>query len=370
MVSKGKRARSPRRPAVNENSRTRERETIGIDLGDRQSDLCVVDGSGELVARTKAATTRPGLTRSLKRYPGSRVIIEVGTHSPWVSRLLEGLGHEVVVANAGRVRRIAEMEDKSDKIDAELLARLGRVDVKILRPIKHRGEQVQRDRALLRVRDELVRARTSLVTQARGIAKSLGDRMPRCDAQSFAKRLDRDELRDLFPGLGTLVKAVGELTRQIKALDGEIEEVIRQRYPETRQMRQVTGVGPITSLTYAVTIEDPERFARSRDVGPYIGLRPKRRQSGKADPELRISKAGDPYLRRTLVQAAHYIIGVHGPDTALRRFGERIKSRGGRSATKRAAVAVARKLAVLLHRLWVTKEKYEPLRGVWQADAN
>ncbi len=354
---------------MSEDSRTIERATIGIDLGDRQSDLCILDGSGEVVSRTRTATTKAGLARAMKRHGGARVVIEVGGHSPWVSRHLEGLGYEVVVANAARVRRIAEMEDKSDRIDAELLARLGRVDAKLLRPIKHRGEQVQRDRALLRVRDELVRTRTALVTQARGIAKSLGDRLPRCDAQNFAQRLEREELRDLFPGLGTIVRAVGELTRQIKVLEGEIEEVSRQRYPETARLRQVTGVGPITSLTYVVTIEDPKRFARSRDVGPYLGLRPKRRQSGKADPELRISKAGDPYLRRTLVQAAHYIIGVHGPDTALRRFGERIKSRGGRSATKRAAVAVARKLAVLLHRLWVTQEKYEPLRGVAAAAA-
>lgn len=352
---------------MEENSRTTGSETIGIDLGDRQSDLCILDGSGAVVARTKAATTRIGLAKALKRHARAMVIVEVGAHSPWVSRHLEGLGHEVVVANAARVRRIAEMEDKSDRIDAELLARLGRADVKILRPIKHRGEQVQRDRALLRVRDELVRARSSLVTQARGIAKSLGERLPRCDAQNFGKRLNREGLRDLFPGFGTIVRAVIEITEQVKALDGEIEEVSRQRYPETARLRQVTGVGPITSLTYVVTIEDAGRFVRSRDVGPYLGLRPKRRQSGKADPELRISKAGDPYLRRTLVQAAHYIIGVHGPDTALRRFGERVKSRGGKSATKRAAVAVARKLAVLLHRLWVTGERYEPLRGVTAA---
>jgi transposase len=352
---------------VGENSRTMQGETIGIDLGDRQSDLCILDGTGEVVGRRRAATTKIGLARELKRHAGARVIVEVGTHSPWVSRHLEGLGHEVVVANAARVRRIAEMEDKSDRIDAELLARLGRADAKILRPIKHRGEQVQRDRALLRVRDELVRTRSSLVTQARSIAKSLGDRLPRCDAQNFAKRLERDELGNLFPGLGTIVKSVAELTQQINVLDGEIEEVSRRRYPETARLRQIRGVGPITSLAYVVTIEDPKRFARSRDVGPYLGLRPKRRQSGTADPELRISKAGDRYLRRTLVQAAHYILGVHGPDTALRRFGERVKSRGGRSATKRAAVAVARKLAVLLHRLWVSGERYEPQRGATQA---
>lgn len=354
---------------MSENSRTTGRTTIGIDLGDRQSDVCILDESGLVVAHTKAATTEHGLSKTLKRHTGARVIVEVGTHSPWVSRLLEGLGHEVIVANAARVRRIAGKEDKSDRIDAELLARLGRADRELLRPVKHRGEQVQRDRALLRVRDGLVRSRSSLVTQARSIAKSLGKRLPRCDAQNFAKRMEGDELRDMFPGLETILGVVAELSRRIKGLDGEIEEVSRQRYPETARLRQITGVGPITALAYVVTIEDPKRFASSRCVGAYLGLRPKRYQSGKADPELRISKAGDRYLRRTLVQSAHYILGQHGPDTALRQFGERLKKRGGRSATKRAAVAVARKLAVVLHRLWVTGEKYEPMRGVNQAVA-
>lgn len=354
---------------MREDSRTTRGETIGIDLGDRGSDVCVLDETGAVVTRTKAATTELGLTRAVKRHGSARIIIEVGTHSPWVSRLFEGLGHEVIVANPARVRRIAEKEDKSDRIDAELLARLGRVDPKILRPIKHRGEQVQRDRALLRVRDGLVRSRSSLVTQARCIAKSLGKRLPRCDAKNFAQRLDREELRELFPGLTTIREVVGELSRQIDALDSSIEEVSRQSYPETARLRQITGVGPITALAYVVTIEDPRRFKSSRCVGAYLGLRPKRHQSGTADREMRISKAGDPYVRRTLVQAAHYILGHHGPDTALRQFGERVKKRGGKCATKRAAVAVARKLAVLLHRLWVTGEKYEPLRGVRQAAA-
>jgi len=343
--------------------------TIGIDLGDRQSDVCVVDDQGAVVGRTQAATTERGLTTVVKRYVGARVVVEVGTHSPWVSRLLAGLGHELIVANPRRVRRIAEQEDKSDRIDAELLARLGRADPQLLRPIQHRGEQVQRDRALLRVRDGLVRTRTALVVQARGLAKALGHRLPRCDAQAFATRLACAEGEELFPGLATLVAVVAEVSRQIKALDRTIEQVSRARYPATARLRQVPGVGPITALTFVVTLEDPARFAKSRSVGAYLGLRPKRYQSGHADPALHISKAGDPYLRRTLVQAAHYILGHHGPDTALRRFGERVKQRGGRAATKRAAVAVARKLAVLLHRLWVTGAPYEPLYGVASATA-
>lgn len=354
---------------MREHSKTTKDETIGIDLGDRQSDVCILGRAGGVVRRTKVATTERGLTEVMQGHGGTRVIVEVGTHSPWVSRLLERLGHEVIVANPWRVRRIAGHEDKSDRIDAELLARLGRADPQLVRPIKHRGEQVQRDRAVLRVRDGLVRSRTMLVTQGRGIAKSLGRRLPRCDAKNFAQHLQRGTDLEVFPGLETLVRVVAELTRQITALDAQIEAVSRTRYPETARLRQITGVGPITALTFVLMIEDPARFQKSRSVGAYLGLRPKRHQSGAAEAELHISKAGDPYLRRTLVQAAQYILGHYGPDTALRRFGLRVKARGGRAAHKRAAVAVARKLAVLLHRLWVTGATYEPLHGVTERAA-
>ena len=346
------------------NSRMSAGLTIGLDVGDRRSDLCVLDRSGAVQARGQAATTEPGLVAALRPYRGARVVLEVGTHSPWVSRLLARLEYDVIVANPRRVRRIAGMEDKSDRIDAELLARLGRVDPALLRPIVHRGEAVQRDRALLRVRDALVRSRSALVTQARCLGKSLGQRFPRCDAQTFARRVREKQLAEVFPGLPALLTMVAELTAQIRALDGAIERLCRERHPETARLRQVKGVGPITALAFVLTLEDPGRFARSRAVGAYLGLRPKKRQSGEHDPALGISKAGDPYLRRMLVQSGQYILGHFGPDTALRRFGERLIARGGRSARKKAAVAVARKLAVLLHRLWVTGERYEPLRGV------
>ena len=346
------------------NSRIGIGVTIGVDLGDRRSEVCVLDASGEVQWRIHAATSERSLVEALRKYPHARVVLEVGTHSPWVSRLLTGLGYEVIVANPWRVRRIAEREDKSDRIDAELLARLGRADPKLLRPIEHRGEQAQRDRALLRARDGLVRTRSSLVVQARCIAKSLGMRLPRCDAQNFAKRVIEAGLGGSFPGLETVTAIVAELSARIRELDRQVEWMCRERYPETGLLRQVAGVGPITALTFVLTIEEPSRFTRSRDVAAYLGLRPTKRQSGGSDPELRISKAGDPYLRRTLIQAAQYILGHYGPDTTMRRFGERLAARGGRSARKKAVVAVARKLAVLLHRLWVTKQRYEPLRGV------
>jgi transposase len=337
--------------------------TIGIDVSDRRSHACVLDAGGGVCERRSFATTRPAVQRALGPLPPSRVVLEVGTHSPWLSRELEGLGHEVLVANARELRSISRSDRKSDASDAEQLARLGRADPRLLRPIRHRSEQTQRDRARLGVRDGLVRARTSLINQARGLAKALGVRLPSCGADGFARRMQRDQLTQLFPGLDTLVEMIERLTAAIGVQDRAIETLCTERYPQTALLRQVAGVGPITALAYVLTIEDPARFRRSRAVGSYLGLRPRQRDSGESHPELRISKAGDPYLRRTLVQAAHYILGPFGPDTDLRRFGQRVAARGGRAARKKARVAVARKLAVLLHRLWMSAEVYEPQRA-------
>jgi transposase len=348
---------------VNEAITRKDSWTIGVDLGDRFSQACVLDAAGEVAARFRVATTRKALERGLARYSGARVVLEVGTHSPWVSHELEVLGFEAIVANPRRLRSITQSDRKDDRADAEQLARLGRVDPKLLSPIRHRGLSAQRDRSLLAVRDGLVRSRVLLVNQARGLAKPLGLRLPKCTTEGFASRMHREEMTDAFPGMAALVTTVEQLTLQIRALEREIEAMSEERYPETKLLRQVAGVGPVTGLAYVLTLEDPQRFRRSRSVGAYLGLRPRRRQSGEQDPLLRITKAGDPFLRRLLVQCAHYILGPFGPDTDLRRFGLRLVARGGRAGRKKALVAVARKLAVLLHRLWVTGETYEALRG-------
>jgi len=335
--------------------------TIGLDLGDRHTEACVVDGSGEVVESFRVRTTQLGLERALSRFEASRVVLEVGTHSPWVSRRVTALGHEVVVANPRRVRLIAESDAKSDRFDAELLARLGRLDPSLLSPIVHRGEQAQRDLVLIRARDGLVRARSQLINQVRGFAKSLGRRCPASSAEAFAKRVRAALPEDCFPGLETMLGMVEQLTVEIRSMDREVERLCSERYPETAVLRQVKGVGPITALCFVLTLEDPQRFAKSRSVGAYLGLRSRQRDSGQQRPQLRITKAGDALLRRLLVTAAHYILGPFGPDTELRRFGLRLAERGGKAAKKRAVVAVARRLAVLLHRLWSTGEVYQPL---------
>jgi transposase len=337
--------------------------TIGMDLGDKTSRYCVLGDQGEVVAENSVATTRKAMLGRFGTLRRCRIAIEVGTHSPWLSRLLSGLGFEVIVANARQVKLISQSSRKDDRLDAQTLARLARVDPQLLRPIQHRSEKAQGDLMRIRVRAALVETRTSLVNTARGLAKAMGERLPVCDADGF--KLERLEglPGELGKGLEPLVKMVEALTATIKQCEAEIEQIAREQYPETALLRQVSGVGTLIALTFVLTVGDPQRFRRSRDVGCYVGLRPKRSESGESQPQLRITKEGDRYLRKMLVQGAHYILGWRGPDTDLRRWGLKLAERGGKNAKKRALIAVARKLAVLLHHLWTTAEVYEPLRN-------
>ena len=338
--------------------------TVGLDVGDRWSQICVLDQqSGEVVEEGRVRTRAEALER---RFRGRRMrlVLEVGCQSPWISRLLSGLGHEVLVANARRVALIHGSRNKSDRVDAESLARLGRYDPKLLRAVEHRSEQIQVDRALLKARDVLVRSRARLIGHVRGVAKSAGWRVRRSSAECFARHAAENLPEALGPALAPILEQITGLTATIRDYDRQIEQLAGDRYPETALLRQIDGVGMVTSLAFVLKVEDPRRFGRSRTLGPYLGLVPRRDQSGARDPQLRITKQGDPFVRRLLIQCARYILGPFGKDSALRRYGLRIAERGGKHARKRAAVAVARKLAVLLHHLWRTAELYEPLHNL------
>jgi transposase len=337
--------------------------TIGMDLGDRTSRYCVLSKDGEILHEGEVPTTKAGMAEAFGSFGRARIAIEVGTHSPWVSRLLQGLGHEMIVANPKQVKLITESTRKDDRLDAQTLARLARIDPQLLRPIQHRSEKAQGALMVIRVRAALIGVRTSLVNTARGLAKSMGERLPKCDADQMGvlqAALLPPKLRQL---LEPLLKEVESLTEKIKASDREIEQIARRDYPETELLQQVGGVGPLIALTFILTVEDKNRFQKSRDIGCYVGLRPRRSDSGQSQPQLRITKEGDPYLRTMLVQGAHYIISRRGPDTDLKRWGLHLAKHGGKRGKKRAVVAVARKLGILLHRLWVTSEVYEPLRN-------
>lgn len=336
--------------------------TVGMDLGDRTSHICVLDEGGTVVERGKVQTTREGLSRRFEGQARMRIALEVGTHSPWVSRLLKDLGHEVLVANPRKTRLIYQSRGKQDPVDAEALARIARLDPKLLYPVEHRAEAVAQDLAVIRARDALVRTRTQLVNHVRGAVKATGHRVKKCSTRTFTEKAVGEIPEEVREALSRVVTTFEVVSRQILVLDKRIRELGKEKYPETALLRQVGGVGPIVALAYVLTLEHSGRFRRSRAVGPYLGLVPARSQSGDSDPELRITKEGDNLVRRLLVQSAQYILGPFGEDCDLRRFGLALSARGQRNAKKRAVIAVARKLAVLLHRLWKSAEVYEPLR--------
>ena len=347
-----------------------EKLTIGLDLGDRESNFCMVNQADEVLVRGTLSTTKAGLNKLFEKMPPARVAMEVGTHSPWVSRQLEGHGLEVVVANARNVAWISKSQKKDDRLDAEKLARMARAGMNWLSPIRHRSEQAQRDLMVMRARAEVVEARTQLINSVRGLVKSVGERLASCDSTQVGTSM----LAKLNPVTAAAVKpmmeAIEGLSEQIVEYDKLLEQMTR-KYPETEPLMAVHGVGIQVALAFVLTIEDPKRFGKSREVGAYLGMVPRRKQSGEQDPELGINKEGDNHLRWLLVQSAHCILRKDAADSDLRRWGlEKLgepekggqgKDKGGKSGKnrrtkgkKRVLVAVARRLAVLLHHLWVS----------------
>lgn len=336
--------------------------TIGVDLGDRKSLVCEVDRDANIVRESSIATSRVAVEAYFAGRERCRVVLEAGTHSPWMSRQIKALGHEVVVANPAEIYKTRRRRKKrNDRTDSRFLARQGRSDVELLYPIQHRSERAQEHLELIRARDQLVRARTKLINHVRGAVKSLGGRIGKCSAEAFPGRARREMPAELRNANEPLLEVIAELTKHIQARDRQVER-IAEEYPAALHLQQINGVGPLTATAYVLLIEDPTRFTRSRDVGAYFGLVPRLDESSDSSPQLRITKAGDELGRRLLVSAARYILGPFGPECDLRRYGQAIAARGGKNASKRAAVAVARKLAVLMYRLWVSRAVYDPDR--------
>jgi transposase len=335
---------------------------IGVDLGDKHSQLFVIHRDTGEVEERRIVTSVEAFRRTFGEYKSARVALEVGTHSPWAARSLAKLGHEVIVANPRMLGLIHGATNKNDRSDAEKLALLADYNPELLSPVEHRSAEAQTDMAVVRARDTLVRTRTVLINHVRGAVKSVGGRLSKCDSRNFVAHARANLPDPLRPALEPMLGEIETKTATIHGYD-KLIEALNQKYLATARLRQIAGVGPITALVFVLVIANPLRFHRSRDVGAYAGLVRRRFQTGSSDPELRITKAGDRLLRRLLVQSAQYILGPFGPECDLRSWGLGLVARGRKNAKKRAVVAVARKLAVLLHRLWVTGETYDPLRN-------
>jgi transposase len=335
-------------------------QTLGMDIGDMRSSHCLVSASGETLSESSVATTHGSLVDLFETLEPCRVVIEACGHVHWIAQLASEAGHEVIVANPRELRLISQSGRKNDRNDARVLARLGRVDVELLRPVKLRGEDCRASRSVLQARDLLVRTRTKLVNFVRGQVKTFGGRIPSCSTSAFTKKAIGHVPAAVEQAVTPVLDTLKQLEGQIRDLDQEVERQCEEQYPETGVFRQVKGVGSILGLAYVATIEDPARFASSSTVGNYVGLAPGQYASGAKTPELRISKRGDHLLRRLLVNAATYILGPFGEDSDLKRFGKRIAAGGSQRDKARARIAVARKLACLLHHLWRTGSVWDP----------
>lgn len=347
---------------IHGNCTTAERQmTIGLDLGSKWSELFALAADGEILAQERVATTRSAMKKRFKDFEPARVVIETGAVSLWVKELLESCGHEVIVANPRQIALIYGNRKKTDKADAENLARLGRLDPTLLHPVQLRGSDAQEDLVLMRTRDLLVSQRTELINHTRSLCRGFGSPLRSCDAAYFHRKVKDQIPAPLAPALEPALQQIENLSGQIRDFDKLLERLAKEKYHETENLMQIPGVGVLTAMAYVLTLGDPKRFNKSRQVGAYVGLVPRLDNSSDHNPQLRITKAGDTYLRRLLVQAAHYILGPHGQDCDLRQHGRRIcPEDGNKGAKKRAVIAVARKLAVLLHHLWVTGDTYDP----------
>jgi transposase len=332
---------------------------VGCDLGDKQSEMCVVDQTGAVIETKRVGTTKQALVQALRKYGRAQVVVEAGTHSRWVEDALTSAGHQVVVANPRQIQLIWGRRKKTDRSDAMVLARLARFDLTLLAPVHQRSRGAQVDLASLRSRDILVSVRTKLVNHVRGLLKQFGVRVESCSTAAFASRAGEVVPAELKPALDPVLKALDAVTEQIAVHDRQVQQLVKA-YPIATRLAQIDGVGPITALAFRLTIEEPAKFKKSRVVAAFLGLVPAKDQSGASDPQKHITKAGNPFLRRLLVQCAHRLLGAFGPDCDLRRWGLTLCGRGGPAGRKRAIVAVARKLAVVMHRVWVTGRPYDP----------
>ena len=342
--------------------------TMGIDVGDRYSHLCLLDDEGEVVERDRVRSTEAAFRRHFEDAPRLRIALECGTHSPWMSRLLKQLGHQVIVANARKIPTITESESKNDGRDAEQLARMAAFDPRLLSPLEHRSLARQQDLNLIQARAVLVKARTMLVNALRGLVKSAGGRLPACSTESLPAQAPQAIPPALAAVAGALIEQIALLNVQIGAMDGQIEK-LAAKYPEIGILRSVPGVGPVVAATYVLTLDRPDAVPQSRSAGAFLGLRPGQSQSGESDPQRRITRTGNTYLRCLLVQSAQYLLGHFAPDCALRRWGLKLAQSGGKRGKKRAIVAVARKLAVILHSMWRSGQRFQPFPPPAQAQA-
>ena len=330
----------------------------GLDISDKSTHVCVVDGSGVEVWSGACATDPEVIARTLKtRAAGlARVVLETGALSAFLYHGLVERGVPETCVCARHAKGVLSARvNKSDPHDAEGLAQMARTGW--FKAVRIKAEATHMDRARLKIREQLVASRLAMAGQLRGLLKLFGLRL----GQATTPNRRRERLAALFALKPELEPILAPLIESLEALEAQIGRSSRQLAaqaaadPVTARLMTTPGVGPITALVFKTSIEDPGRFDRGEDAGAFAGLAPRRNQSGERDYKGRISKAGDPMLRSALYEAANVLLVRVKRPCALQTWGRRLAQTKG---AKRARVAVARKLAILLHRLWRSETEF------------
>lgn len=328
---------------------------VAIDVHDEYSQICVMNQAREVLAEAKVPTTRAALNDFFRHRASARVVLEAGPHAHWISEVLVELGHETIVCHARRIRLIAESRNKNDRVDAETLVRLSLSDLELIKPIELRSAKTLDERTIVRTRAAMIDTQKRLRTMLRGIVKPFGLRLPAGKKRALTAAATATLPAHAKAAVDSLLAMLVAVATEIRTLDEKIESIV-DAHPATRRLQSVPGIGPLVAIAFVHTIEDPARFG-ANDVGPFLGLTPSNRSSaGKKLTAKQSGRPGDPYVRSLLVQSAWTLMNSRS-ESDIARWGRRLAEKVG---GKKAAIAVARKLATLMHHLWLHDEDFRP----------
>ena len=334
--------------------------TIGMDLGNRKHTVCAINGAGELLWRTEVINTPEALKPFFEENAGATVAMETGLCCRWISALAKRCGCEVLVGNARKLAPIWQSMQKSDENDAFMIAKLARFDRGLFHPVSLRDDERHEMVQILELREVAVSQRTQAVNSIRGLCKAMGVFIPDCDATRFHKVAKDAIPRDLSWKFLPMLRQLKETAETIRQYDAMLKRYASGHFGEEVALASsIPGIGPVTSCAFVALVGDAKRFGKARDAGVYFGLTPARDQSGDRDAPKRVTKAGSKMMRRLLVTAANYVMRTSSPDTAIKRHGMRICARGGKIAKRKAKVAIARKLAVVMLAMLRSGRPYE-----------
>jgi len=338
---------------------------VGLDVSQKMTAICVVDGVGLRLWRGQCPTVPERIADMVRRQAGdgARIGIETGAMTPWLVHELRNVGLDVVCLDARHARAALKMQiNKTDQNDAEGLAQIVRTGW--FRAVHVKSFDSHRVRALLGARTQLVGMTTRLSNHIRGVLKTFGLLPGAMRGLPFDRKVEAllVEHADVALIVQPMLVAWRQLRVQIKAFDKAIRKLVRSN-TTCRLLMSVPGIGVLSALAYVSTVEDPERFARSRSVGAHLGLTPRQYQSGEVDRSGRISKCGDNLARTLLYEAAGVVLSRVKRDSGLKIWAQAIAKRSG---SGKAKVALARKLSVILHSIW---RSGQPFRWSEQAGA-